>query len=157
MGLEIERRFKVNGDAWRDLAQGLVYRQGYMSVEPDRTVRVRIVGDEAWLTLKGQISHAKRHEFEYPIPKADAETMMAAMCPMAVEKTRRRIEYGGFVWEVDEFFGTNAGLVLAEIDLPSENTAFEKPDWVGEEVTEDGRYTNAYLSAHPYTTWAQQR
>jgi CYTH domain-containing protein len=154
MGLEIERRFKVRGEAWRGLAEGLTYRQGYMSVDPRHTVRVRIVGDQAWLTLKGMISHTSRHEFEYAIPKSDAQTMMDQMCPMVVEKQRYRIEYGGFIWEVDEFFGINAGLVLAEIELPSEDTPFAKPDWVGEEVTEDGRYTNAYLSEHPYTRWS---
>ncbi|OHX12146.1 adenylate cyclase [Chromobacterium sphagni] len=153
MGLEIERRFVVDGDAWRGLAPAVQYRQGYLSVEKERTVRVRVVGDQAWLTLKGNISNVSRHEFEYPIPLADAQTIMAAMCPMVVDKLRHRIEHGGFIWEVDEFFGDNAGLVLAEIELPAEDSPFEKPRWVGEEVTEDGRYTNAYLSKNPYRKW----
>ncbi|WP_293760842.1 CYTH domain-containing protein [uncultured Aquitalea sp.] len=153
MGLEIERRFRVNGDAWRGLAEGVAYRQGYLSVEKERTVRVRVVGQQAWLTLKGNISDISRHEFEYAIPLADAQTIMAAMCPMVVDKLRHRIEYAGFIWEVDEFFGDNAGLVLAEIELPDENTAFDKPAWVGEEVTMDGRFTNAYLSKNPFTRW----
>ncbi|OQS46492.1 CYTH domain-containing protein [Chromobacterium violaceum] len=153
MALEIERRFVVSGDGWRGLAPAVQYRQGYLSVEKERTVRVRVVGQQAWLTLKSHISNVSRHEFEYPIPLADAQTIMGAMCPMVVDKLRHRIEHGGFVWEVDEFFGNNAGLVLAEIELPDEDTPFAKPDWVGEEVTEDGRYTNAYLSKHPYRSW----
>jgi CYTH domain-containing protein len=153
MALEIERRFRVNGDSWRGLAPGVQYRQGYLSVEKERTVRVRVVGQQAWLTLKGNISDVTRHEFEYAIPLADAQIIMGAMCPMVVDKLRHRIEHGGFVWEVDEFFGDNAGLVLAEIELPSEDTAFDKPDWLGEEVTHDGRFTNAYLSKQPFSRW----
>ncbi|MBN3004972.1 CYTH domain-containing protein [Chromobacterium alkanivorans] len=153
MAVEIERRFIVVGDAWRGLAPGVQYRQGYLSVEKERTVRVRVVGDQAWLTLKSNISNVSRHEFEYPVPLADAQTIMAAMCPMVVDKLRHRIEHGGFVWEVDEFFGDNAGLVLAEIELPDESTPFDQPAWIGEEVTEDGRYTNAYLSKNPYSRW----
>jgi len=112
-----------------------------------------VVGDQAWLTLKGQISDISRHEFEYTIPVAEAQTIMDAMCPMVVDKLRYRIEMGGFVWEVDEFFGENAGLVLAEIELPSEDTPFDKPAWLGEEVTFDGRFTNAYLSTTPFSRW----
>lgn len=153
MAVEIERRFKVNGDAWRHLAPAERYRQGYLSVDKERTVRVRVVGERAWLTLKGQISNVSRHEFEYEIPLADAQTIMDAMCPMVVDKLRHRIELDGLVWEVDEFFGDNAGLVLAEIELPSEDSPFPHPDWLGEEVTHDGRYTNAYLSKNPYTRW----
>ncbi|AUH52969.1 adenylate cyclase [Chromobacterium sp. ATCC 53434] len=153
MALEIERRFVVSGDGWRGLAPAVQYRQGYLSVEKERTVRVRVVGEQAWLTLKGHISNVSRHEFEYAIPLADAQTIMDAMCPMVVDKLRHRIEHQGFVWEVDEFFGENAGLVLAEIELPAEDTPFAKPQWIGEEVTEDGRYTNAYLSKKPYRSW----
>ncbi|WP_043639386.1 CYTH domain-containing protein [Chromobacterium haemolyticum] len=153
MAVEIERRFIVVGNDWRGLAPGVQYRQGYLSVEKERTVRVRVVGDQAWLTLKSNISNVSRHEFEYPVPLADAQTIMGAMCPMVVDKLRHRIEHGGFIWEVDEFFGDNAGLVLAEIELPDESTPFDKPAWIGEEVTEDGRYTNAYLSKTPYSRW----
>ncbi|MDN0074367.1 CYTH domain-containing protein [Crenobacter sp. SG2303] len=156
MALEIERRFLVQGDAWRVGAVGERYRQGYLSVDPARTVRVRVVGDQAWLTLKSQISAASRHEFEYVIPRADADAMMDAMCPMVVDKIRYKIVYQGFTWEVDEFFGDNAGLVLAEIELPDEATVFETPAWIGTEVTQDGRFTNAYLSTHPYTRWPKE-
>ncbi|GGY12391.1 CYTH domain-containing protein [Paludibacterium paludis] len=153
MGVEIERRFRVTGEAWRGLAEGLRYRQGYLSVDPERTVRVRVVGEQAWLTIKGRITQVSRHEFEYPIPVADAQAMMDAMCPMVVDKLRYRIEWRGHIWEVDEFFAENAGLVLAEIELPDEATPFDKPAWIGEEVTEDPRFTNAYLSKTPYSRW----
>lgn len=153
MATEIERRFLVNRDDWRRLGTPRVYRQGYLSVDPDRTVRVRVVGDQAWMTLKARITATSRHEFEYPIPLADAQTILDVMCPMQVTKERTRIALGGHLWEVDEFFGANAGLVLAEIELPSETTPFELPDWLGDEVTADGRYTNAYLADHPYSTW----
>lgn len=155
MTKEIERRFHLSSDAWRGLVEGEWLKQGYLSVERERTVRVRIKGEQAWLTLKSNISNVSRHEFEYPIPLADAETIMAAMCPMLVEKKRYRIVRGPHVWEVDEFFGQNAGLVLAEIELGDEAEAYERPEWLGEEVTEDPRYTNSYLSEHPWPSWGQ--
>ncbi|MDF0604065.1 CYTH domain-containing protein [Neisseriaceae bacterium TC5R-5] len=155
MALEIERRFLICNDHWRKLASGTRYRQGYLSVEKERTVRVRIVGEQAWLTLKGYISELSRHEFEYPIPLADAITMLDTMCPLVIEKLRYCIEHAGFVWEIDEFFGDNTGLVLAEIELPSEDTHFERPDWIGAEISQDGRYTNAYLSKTPYRQWPE--
>ena len=155
MAQEIERRFHLKNDAWRGLAEGEWLKQGYLSVEPERTVRVRIKGDQAWLTLKSNISNVSRHEFEYEIPLADADTILSAMCPMVVEKKRHRIQIGPHLWEVDEFFGANAGLVLAEIELGSEDEAYDRPDWLGHEVTEDPRYTNAYLSKHPWPSWGQ--
>lgn len=156
MGMEIERRFLVRADGWRKLGTPLAYRQGYLSVHPARTVRVRIVGDQAWLTLKARITDTSRHEFEYEIPLADAQTMLDVMCPMQVSKQRTRLTHAGHVWEVDEFSGANAGLVLAEIELPAEDTPFAMPDWIGSEVTADGRFTNAYLSDHPYSSWADR-
>lgn len=153
MAMEIERRFLVKDESWRDLAEGQRYRQGYLSVDPARTVRVRVVGDDAWLTIKSQVSAMSRHEFEYAIPRADAEALMDAACPMVVEKIRYKITHAGRLWEVDEFFGENAGLVVAEIELPSEATEFVHPGWLGAEVTADGRYTNAYLSQNPYSRW----
>ena len=130
-------------------------KQGYLSVERERTVRVRIKGEQAWLTLKSNISNVSRHEFEYPVPLADAETILAAMCPMVVEKKRHRIPLNGHIWEIDEFFGDNAGLVLAEVELGSEDEAYVRPDWLGEEVTEDPRYTNSHLSQNPWPTWGK--
>ena len=153
MGMEIERRFLVNSDEWRKLGDAREYRQGYLSVDPMRTVRVRVVGDQAWLTLKAKITDTSRHEFEYSIPRLDAQTILDAMCPMQVEKNRTRLQFAGNLWEVYEFSGANAGLVLAEIELPGEDTAFDKPEWLGEEVTADSRFTNAYLADHPYSTW----
>jgi CYTH domain-containing protein len=153
MAKEIERRFRLKHDGWRGLAEGEWLKQGYLSVEPERTVRVRVKGQQAWLTLKSNISAVSRHEFEYEIPMADAETIVAAMCPMVVEKRRHRIHIGRHVFEVDEFYGANQGLVLAEVELANEAEAFERPDWLGEEVTEDPRYTNAYLSKHPWPSW----
>lgn len=154
MSVEIERRFLLKNDDWRaEAGQPKTLRQGYLSVEKERTIRVRIVGEQAWLTLKGYISDVSRSEFEYEIPLAHAETMMATMCPFKLEKHRYEIEHGGFTFEVDEYFGENAPLVVAEIELPGEDTPFHKPDWLSEEITSDGMYTNAYLSKHPYSSW----
>ena len=156
MGMEIERRFLVTADSWRGQGQTRRLRQGFMCVEPERTVRVRVIGDQAWLTLKSKISFVSRYEFEYPVPLADAETMLDVMCALKIEKNRTRIERDGRVWEVDEFFGDNSGLVLAEIELPDEDTPFDRPDWLGAEVTRDPRYTNAHLAGHAYAGWSAE-
>ncbi|MFC4160523.1 CYTH domain-containing protein [Chitinimonas lacunae] len=153
MNLEIERRFRVRDAGWRALAEGEWLKQGYLSVDPQRTVRVRVKGEQAWLTLKSLITEVARHEFEYPIPCRDADAILAAMCPFVVEKRRYRIEHAGLTWEVDEFFGANAGLVLAEVELASEDQPYQRPDWLGDEVTHDPRYTNSYLSEHPWPSW----
>lgn len=153
MSIEIERRFLVNGEAWRSAPPPQLLAQGYMRVDKECSIRVRIADGQAWLTVKGFISDVSRHEFDYPIPLADAELMLAKMCPFALQKYRYRIDYGGFVFEVDEYFGDNAPLVVAEIELPDENTPFPKPPWLGAEITHDGRFSNAYLSKHPYSDW----
>ena len=156
MTVEIERRFLLENDGWRkEAGEPQTLRQGYISVEKERTVRVRIVGNRAWLTLKGYISDVSRSEFEYEIPLAHAEQMMAQMCPFKMEKHRYRIDYRGFVFEIDEYFGDNAPLVVAEIELPAEDTPFERPQWLGREITSEGRFTNAYLSRHPYSAWPE--
>lgn len=152
MAVEIERKFLVTGDAWRD-APAVFYSQGYLNRDKQRTVRVRIAGEEAFLTVKGQSAGASRAEFEYPIPLWDARDLLALCEQPLVEKYRRKIPYEGFVWEVDEFLGENQGLVVAEIELPSEDTRFSIPDWVGEEVTSDVRYFNSNLSLYPYCHW----
>ncbi len=157
MAHEIERRFRLKNDDWRGLVEGEWLKQGYLSVERERTVRVRVKGTQAWLTLKSNISNVSRHEFEYEIPLADAETILATMCPMLVEKKRYRIAIGPHLWEVDEFFGNNAGLVLAEVELASEDEAYTAPAWLGEEVTEDPRYTNSYLSQHAWPSWPENQ
>lgn len=152
--LEIERRFLLQNDTWRTLASPpILLKQGYLSVEKERTIRVRIVGEQAWLTIKGYISDVSRSEFEYPIPLADAENIMTNLCPFKMEKYRYTINYHEFIFEIDEFFGENAPLVVAELELPSEDAPYPKPDWLGEEITSDGRFTNAYLSKHPFATW----
>lgn len=154
MAQEIERKFLVRDDRWRNGAEGLLYRQGYVPTRDRRTVRVRIVGDTGYLTLKGATQGIARAEFEYPIPKADAEAMLAELCePPLIEKVRYRITVGQHLWEVDEFLGDNTGLILAEIELQHEDEAFEWPGWIGEEVSGDPRYYNSALVRSPYRTW----
>jgi adenylate cyclase len=154
MGVEIERKFLVLGDAWRALGEPVLLRQGYLCTDPMRTVRVRIEGGQGVLTIKSKSVGATRGEWEYPIPLDEAAELLDRLCERPlVEKTRRRIGHAGFVWEVDEFLGENAGLVVAEIELPSEDSVFERPAWVGQEVTGDKRYYNSSLIRNPYSTW----
>ena len=154
MGVEIERKFLLQGDAWRGLGQAVLLRQGYLSSARERVVRVRIEGEQAMLTIKGANVGASRGEWEYPIPLADAVELLDGLCEQPlIEKVRHRIEHAGMVWEVDEFLGANAGLVVAEIELASEDQPFEKPDWIGAEVSGDARYYNANLIRHPFSQW----
>lgn len=154
MGVEIERKFLVEGDAWRTLGEATLLRQGYLSLEPTRTVRVRIDGERAFLTIKGKSVGASRGEWEYPIPVPDAAELLDTLCQQPlVEKVRHRIASGPHTWEVDEFLGANAGLVVAEIELSSEDEPFAQPDWIGREVTGDPRYFNSRLISHPYSQW----
>ncbi len=153
MGVEIERKFLPAGDGWRRLGTPLLLRQGYLSSDPARVVRVRIEGDQAFMTIKGKSVGATRGEWEYPIPLADANDLLALCEKPLVEKYRRRIEFAGNVWEVDEFLGANQGLVVAEIELASEDQPFDKPDWIGEEVTHDKRYFNSNLARRQYSSW----
>ncbi|MFL6657602.1 MAG: CYTH domain-containing protein [Massilia sp.] len=154
MGVEIERKFLLTGDAWRALGKPVLLRQGYLSSTPERTVRVRIEGGEGSLTIKGKSSGATRGEWEYPIPLADAVELLDRLCEQPlIEKYRSRIAIGAHTWEVDEFIGANQGLVVAEIELASEDEHFDKPDWVGEEVTHERRYFNSSLIRHPFSTW----
>lgn len=153
MGTEIERKFLVKQGAWRD-ASAKRYRQGYLSTIKERTVRVRTISDKAYLTIKGITVGASRTEFEYEIPIVDAEEMLDNLCEKPlIEKNRYMVEVGALTWEVDEFFGENEGLIIAEIELQSEDQPFAKPDWVTEEVTTDPRYYNANLINNPYTRW----
>jgi len=154
MGVEIERKFLVAGEGWRAQGEPVLLRQGYLSSHAERTVRVRIEGERAVLTIKSKNVGAARGEWEYEIPVAEAAELLDGLCERPlIEKYRRRIPFGGFVWEVDEFLGENAGLVVAEIELPAEDTVFAKPDWAGEEVTHDLRYLNSRLIKQPYSTW----
>lgn len=154
MGTEIERKYLTRDDSWKAGAAGKVYRQGYLSTEKDRNVRVRIIEEQGFLTIKGRSSGITRLELEYEIPLADARSLLDELClePL-IEKTRYKIEHAGLTWEVDEFAGDNAGLVVAEVELTTEDQAIELPSWVGEEVTDDPRYLNASLVAKPFRTW----
>jgi CYTH domain-containing protein len=152
MGIEIERKFLTKGDEWRQVP-GEQMAQGYLNSDKLRTVRVRIAGDKAFLTIKGPSTGATRAEFEYPIPIIDAQQLLALCQGPIIQKIRHRVTYEGFTWEVDEFFGDNAGLVVAEIELASEDQQFLKPDWVGEEVSDDPKYFNSNLAQNPYSTW----
>jgi len=160
MGVEIERKFCVETDGWRDHAAALGVlgkrmRQGYLCLEPARVVRVRASETAAWLTVKGPTSGATRAEFEFSIAVADANEMLDTLCLRPIiDKTRTRIPAGPSQWwEIDVFGGENAGLVVAEIELESPDQAFARPAWLGREVTSDPRYFNSNLINHPYRDW----
>ena len=152
MGTEIEKKFLVTGDEWRELGVGAAYCQGYLNAAKGRTVRVRIIGDQGILTIKGPSSGSARLEFEYEIPVDEAREILDSLCEKPlIEKDRYKIEYAGFTWEVDEFKGENEGLLFAEIELDEEDQEFEKPPWIGREVTGDSRYYNANLVNNPFS------
>jgi len=148
MGIEIERKFLVRMDKWTAPAEGTRYRQGYLSLDPERIVRVRLAGDAGFLTIKGAS--------KYTIPANEAQELLEKLClrPL-IEKIRYKIQVGSHLWEIDEFFGENAGLWLAEVELASLTDQVELPPWVGCEVTDDPRYYNAALIRHPYRSWGQ--
>lgn len=152
MGIEIERKFLVAGTTWRHGA-GVRFSQGYLNRDKERTVRVRLAGEKAFLTVKGLSIGASRAEFEYEIPVSDAEQLLKLSDGPVIEKIRRVIQLENVTWEVDEFLGENAGLVVAEIELQSEDQAFAKPEWIGEEVTSDARYFNSSLATQPFSSW----
>lgn len=153
MGREIERKFLVTGDGWRRSA-GVEFRQGYLSTVKERSVRVRLAGGRGTLTIKGASEGAARAEYEYEIPPGDAAELLDRLCERPlIEKRRTTLDHAGLTWEVDEFLGENEGLIVAEIELRSEDQEFDRPGWVGAEVTEDARYFNANLVRHPYREW----
>ena len=157
MAIEIERKFLVSSDAWRPTQSGILYRQGYLCTDPQRTVRVRIGGGTAVLAIKGHGDGLARPEFEFPIPAADAEMLLEQCCLQPiVEKYRFRIPFAGLIWEVDEFLGVNCGLIIAEVELEQADQPVALPPWAGAEVTGDPRYYNAYLARHPYVGWPGQ-
>ncbi|QOY62123.1 CYTH domain-containing protein [Lysobacter sp. H21R4] len=166
MAIEIERKFLVIGDGWRAAAHEVVpMAQGYLNDlaamdtgAMKASVRVRIAGDAAHLNLKSlELGHT-RQEFEYPIPVADARALLALSVGGLVDKRRHLVKVGGHLWEVDEFLGDNAGLVVAEIELADADESFQRPDWLGVEVTDESRYYNLALASHPFSQWsAQQR
>jgi len=152
---EIERKFLVKGD-YKSLAYHHSHiQQGYFATEPGRTVRVRMRDDKAYLTIKGPSDNQglSRYEFETEIPTADARQLLLLCKPGRVDKVRWLVKSGSHIVEVDEFLGENAGLVVAEIELKSEDEPYERPDFLGQEVTGIPRYYNKYLATHPYTTW----
>jgi adenylate cyclase len=155
MAIEIERKFLVKNDAWRDRVESASHiAQGYLAADAHITVRVRLRDDRAYLTVKGPTRGMGRSEYEYEIPVADAQAMLRDLAPLPpVEKVRHLIRVGNHLWELDVFSGANAGLVMAEIELTAEDESFVLPDWAGTEVTGDPRYYNAYLARHPFTSW----
>ncbi|MGB5809369.1 MAG: CYTH domain-containing protein [Polyangiales bacterium] len=156
MGQEIERKFLVEDDTWRDGAISTHFRQGFLSTVPERTVRVRLAGERGTLTVKGKTIGATRLEFEYEIPTVDAQTLLDSLCERPlIEKTRFVRQEGAHTWEIDVFEADNQGLIVAEIELEAEDEAFERPSWIGKEVTDDPRYFNANLIKHPYRTWTE--
>lgn len=154
MGTEIERKFLVSGSAWRK-PDPTYFCQGYLNRDKHRTVRVRIAGSCGILTIKGLTTGSLRPEFEYEIPIDDAKELLALCDGPIVEKYRHIVEDGGLKWDVDEFLGDNKGLVIAEVELESEDQVFEIPDWAGIEVTDDSRYFNSNLAMNPYNSWAR--
>ncbi|MEO0704992.1 MAG: CYTH domain-containing protein [Cyanobacteria bacterium J06649_5] len=155
MAKEIERKFLVADDSWRKGATGKPYCQGYIATaQADQSVRVRIAGERGYLTIKGPPQGLTRAEFEYEIPLGDAQAMLETLCQRPfIEKVRYRLPIGEVVWEIDEFEGANAGLIVAEIELQSEEQPFERPDWLGEEVSGQTRYYNSALVKQPYSEW----
>ena len=163
MGIEIERKFLVTGDGWRAAAREVVpMAQGYINDMAamdtgamKASVRVRIAGDEAYLNLKSRELGHRGQEFDYPIRVADGRTLLALWVGGLVDKRRHYVEFEGHLWEVDEFLGENAGLVVAEIELASADAAFARPDWIGAEVTDVARYYNLALATRPYSQWSE--
>lgn len=164
MAIEIERKFLPVSDAWRKLVHrsqriAQAYLNDYAAVASGReqcSVRVRIAGQNASINIKSRELGAARSEFEYPIPLSDAEQLLTMSCGRAIDKIRHFVEQGGHCWEIDEFRGDNAGLVVAEIELAAVDENFHKPEWLGREVTEFARYYNMALSAKPYDTWTAE-
>ena len=157
MALEIERKFLVQNDSWRNQGTAEHLCQGYLCAGPLCVVRVRLAGNKAFLTIKGPTQGIERTEYEYPIPPADAHAMLHSMCTQAcLEKTRHTLLYNGHTWEIDEFAGANEGLIVAEIELERADQPFERPPWLGREVSHDPRYVNANLVKNPYSAWKAQ-
>ena len=154
MPREIERKFLLKSDAWRSqVLESRQMSQGYLASGGNVSIRVRIAGDEAWLNIKAGGFVASRQEYEYPLPLDEARELLAIAEGPLVEKTRHFVEHGGHTWEIDEFGGDNAGLVVAELELDSEDADFARPPWLGVEVTELRRYYNVCLVTHPYRAW----
>lgn len=155
MGVEIEKKFLLRSDGWRIFAEAQQIQQGYLCSDSERTVRLRIQDQQAFLTIKGPSTGFSRAEFEYAIPSADAQAMLALCQGPLIQKIRHVVLYEGWKWEVDEFFGENAGLIVAEIELPDESAEHPIPPWIGDEVTHLKQYGNSTLTRHPYSQWSE--
>ena len=154
MAIEIERKFLIKEKPFSIAKRSLKINQGYIINEKSKVIRVREKGDDYFITIKGNNNGISRLEYDFPISKEDAKELIFHFCKTTlIEKTRHYIEHKGHTWEVDEFHGKNNGLIVAEIELESEDEKFEIPDWVGEEVTQDDRYYNMNLAIHPFTSW----
>ena len=155
MAQEIERKFLVKGDFKKDVSKQMRITQGYLSSVPERTVRVRIKGDKGFITIKGigNTSGASRYEWEKEIPVGEVQELLKICEPGVIDKTRYLVKHGDHTYEVDEFYGDNEGLVIAEVELQSADESFAKPEWLGEEVTGDVRYYNSMLMKTPYKEW----
>ena len=154
MALEIERKFLVISDSWRQDALSIRHLQGYLTRDKERTVRIRAIGDRGFVTIKGISRGPVRAEYDYEIPYRDAREMLRELCegPL-IDKERFRIPYANLIWEVDVFAGENQGLIFAEVELDDENQTVRKPPWIGKEVTDDPRYFNSNLVVHPFSKW----
>lgn len=153
MGIEIERKFLVNLECLPRI-DGVFYRQGYLNSDKERTVRIRTIGDAGFITVKGITKGLSRQEYEYSIPRKDADKMLTDLCEKPlIEKVRMNVRVGDHLFEIDQFFGDNKGLIIAEVELNSEKEDFERPEWLGDEVTGDPKYYNSNLIKSPYKTW----
>jgi adenylate cyclase len=155
MPQEIERKYLVKGDKWRSLAEGVFYSQGYIATVGTPTVRVRVIGDRGWLTIKGASQGRTRAEYEYQIPVSEAREMLDLCDRPLITKRRYKIFQDNLIWEVDEFLGENQGLIIAEVELESEDREIILPDWIDREVS-DPKYYNANLVKHPYSKWKKE-
>ncbi|HSN23937.1 MAG TPA: CYTH domain-containing protein [Methylomicrobium sp.] len=155
MALEVEHKFLLANAEWRQqIEYSEVFKQGYLSSQPTSSIRVRVCQHRAWLNIKSATIGSHRHEYEYEIPLADAEEILMHLCSKPlIEKTRHFVRHGGNLWEIDEFEGANQGLLVAEIELDEIGQSFDKPSWLGKEVTDDLRYYNNNLAMHPYSEW----
>jgi adenylate cyclase len=155
MPLEIEYKYLVKADEWKNVVpdESIKIKQAYLLTDPEKTIRVRTKGDKAFVTIKGKATGATRLEFEYEIPVADAEELIEKFSTNLIDKIRHLVKYDNNTWEVDEFKGANAGLIVAEIELNSEDESYALPEWIDKDVTDDMRYANSSLSVKPYSTW----
>lgn len=154
MSVEIERKFLVANDSWRnEVRNKFQIKQGYLNSSFDKSVRVRTKGDKGYLTIKGATKNISRLEFEYKIPLDDAEKLMTLCQSPIIEKVRHEVSFGDHIWEIDEFYSENKGLIIAELELKSEDQVYKIPEWLGDEVSDNPHYYNLNLVQKPYSTW----